>query len=212
MDFVGITFLKTKVSEALGGFYMSFVRKVVSLFGCILVIVFFTGCGDVNFLTEGYNVSDDCEIIGDDFKDDFEKEETSEDASFFTLFEETSGSEPSGIEFEAVFVRKTGESGVVDAVYRDVSTGVMYVWIDSGYSGTGLSVMLNAEGSPLIYHEKIEDYDFSDRFEQVYDDVFVDIETKVMYLRADGAGCSGISVMFGSDGKPLTYKEGISKS
>lgn len=185
---------------------MSFLRKVVSLFGCILIIVVFTGCSVINNQAEGYNLSDECEVIVDDVKDDSKKDETSDNASFFELFEETSASNPSGIEFEVVYERGNGETCVVDAVYRDVSTGVMYVWIDSGYSGTGLSVMLNADGFPIIYHEKTEDYDFSLRFEQVYDDVFVDTETKVMYLRADGAGHSGISVMFGSDGKPLTYK------
>ena len=188
---------------------MSFSRKVVSLFGCIVVMVVFTGCGIISSQTEGNNISDEGELIVDDVKDDSKKDETSDDASFFELFEETTDSETSGIEFEVVFERGTEESCVVDAVYRDVSTGVMYVWIDSGYSGTGLSVMLNAEGLPLVYHEKTEDYDFSKRFEQVYDDVFVDVETKVMYLCAEGGGYSGISVMFGSDGKPLTYKDGV---
>lgn len=187
---------------------MSFLRKVVSLFGCILVIAVFTGCSVINNQSDGYNISDECEVILDDVKDDSKKDETSTDASFFELFEETGVSNPSGIEFAVVYEREPGDTGIVDAVYRDVSNGVMYVWIDSGYSGTGLSVMLNVDGSPLIYHEKTEDYDFSERFEQVYDDVFIDTETKVMYLLAEGAGHSGISVMFGSDGKPLTYKGG----
>lgn len=187
---------------------MSFVRRVVSLFGCIVVLVVFTGCGVIFNQTDGNTISDECEMVVDDVKDDSKEKETSENASFFELFEEETGSKSSGVEFAVVFEKGIGDSCVVDAVYRDVATGVMYVWIDSGYSGNGLSVMLNAQGQPIIYHEKTEEYDFSQRFEQVYDDIFVDVETKVMYLRADGAGHSGISVMFGSDGKPLTYKAG----
>lgn len=191
---------------------MSFLRKVVSLFGCVVVMVAFTGCGAIISQTEGNNISEDCEVIADDVRKDSERVVTSDSASFFELFEEDGSSEASEIEFAVVYERANGASGVVDGVYRDTSTGVMYVWIESPYSGSGLSVMLDAEGLPLIYSEKIKEYDFSQRFEQVYDDVFVDTETKVMYLRADGGGYSGISVMFGSDGKPLTYESGVPSS
>lgn len=39
-----------------------------------------------------------------------------------------------------------------NAVFVDNVTGVCYLWRASGYSG-GLTVMLDADGSPLIYKE-----------------------------------------------------------
>ena len=43
----------------------------------------------------------------------------------------------------------------VDAIVVDKETGVMYLWCKAGYGG-GLSVMLDADGKPLIYEG---DYD-----------------------------------------------------
>lgn len=45
------------------------------------------------------------------------------------------------------------ESGLNYSIYADKDTGVMYLYMASG-SGGGLTVMLNADGTPKIWQEE----------------------------------------------------------
>ena len=44
-------------------------------------------------------------------------------------------------------------SGRNHLIYADKDTGVMYLYMGSGY-GSGLTVMLNADGTPKIWQEE----------------------------------------------------------
>lgn len=44
-------------------------------------------------------------------------------------------------------------SGRNHFIYADKDTGVMYLYMESGY-GSGLTVMLNADGTPKIWQEE----------------------------------------------------------
>ena len=52
--------------------------------------------------------------------------------------------------FEKVY-KQGGLSGC--EIFVDTETGVQYLFCQSGYAG-GLTPLLDAEGKPLIYHEK----------------------------------------------------------
>lgn len=62
-----------------------------------------------------------------------------------------SKSEPKYNPFDGRFVRYN--AGYFEDVIVDTVTGVCYLWRSQSYQG-GLSVMLDADGSPLIYKEE----------------------------------------------------------
>lgn len=50
--------------------------------------------------------------------------------------------------FKSIALKETTE----DYIYVDLETGVMYLFVKNSY-GAGLTVMVDAEGKPLIYTE-----------------------------------------------------------
>lgn len=58
--------------------------------------------------------------------------------------------ESSAKRFEKVHSERLGVLGKVE-ILRDTSTGVCYVWRSDG-SGGGLTVLVGADGKPLVDH------------------------------------------------------------
>lgn len=55
--------------------------------------------------------------------------------------------------FEMVHYEKgsaLGKDNGDKIIYRDTETGVLYLWVRGGASGSGLTVMVDADGNPLI--------------------------------------------------------------
>ena len=88
------------------------------------------------------------------------------------------------------------------SIYVDTETLVMY-WYCNHESGGGLSVMLNADGSPKLYNKDTSKY----RVIPINNNnsIYVDPETNVMYFCLELESGSGLSVMLNSDGSPKLY-------
>lgn len=87
-------------------------------------------------------------------------------------------------------------------IYVDVETRVMYFYLELEH-GSGLSVMLNPDGSPKLYNNQTSIYKVSElSFASL---IYVDTETNVMYLYATNESGSGLSVMLNPDGSPKLY-------
>ena len=91
-----------------------------------------------------------------------------------------------------------------ESIYVDTETGVMYLWQAGHYQG-GLTVMLNSDGTPKVYNKDANTY------ENVYnissESIYVDTETKVMYLWRTGYAKGGLTVMLNADGTPKIYNK-----
>ena len=93
-------------------------------------------------------------------------------------------------------------------IFVDYETNVMYTWYKSGY-GAGMSVMLNADGTPKLYDETSSKY--TNVYDITYTTIFVDYETNVMYTWYKSGYGAGMSVMLNADGTPKLYDETASK-
>ena len=89
-------------------------------------------------------------------------------------------------------------------IFVDSETNVMYTWYKSGYGG-GMSIMLNADGTPKVYDKTTSKYtdtrDISDTR------IFVDSETNVMYTWYKRGYGGGMSVMLNADGSSKLYEQ-----
>ena len=99
----------------------------------------------------------------------------------------------SGCGYEISETGRTSNISTED-IYVDAETGVMYLW-QTGYYKGGLSVMVNADGTPKVYKEDTNTY------KNVYnissEDIYVDAETGVMYLWQTGYyKGGGLSTLF----------------
>ena len=94
-------------------------------------------------------------------------------------------------------------------IFVDYETNVMYAWHKSGY-GAGMSVMLNADGSPKLYDKSTSKY-ANNITDIIYTDIFVDYETNVMYTWHKSGYGAGMSVMLNADGSPKLYDKSTSK-
>ena len=103
----------------------------------------------------------------------------------------------SGCGYEISETERTYNISTED-IYVDAETGVMYLW-QTGYYKGGLSVMLNADGTPKVYQD-------TNTYENIHnissEDIYVDAETGVMYLWQTGYYKGGLSVMLNADGTP----------
>ena len=95
-----------------------------------------------------------------------------------------------------------------DWVYVDTETNVMY-WYSEHIQAGGLSVMLNADGSPKTYDAETSKYKVTEI--ESNDRVYVDTETNVMYWYSGHIQAGGLSVMLNADGSPKTYDAETSK-
>lgn len=87
-------------------------------------------------------------------------------------------------------------------ILLDSETNVMYLWYYEG-----LSVMLNADGTPKLYDESTSEYTHVRDIRDVWiPQILVDSENGVMYLMYEG----GMSVMLNADGTPKLYDESTS--
>ena len=87
-------------------------------------------------------------------------------------------------------------------IFVDYETNVMYTWYKSGY-GAGMSVMLNADGTPKLYDETTSKY--TNVYDITYTTIFVDYETNVMYTWYKSGYGAGMSVMLNADGLPKLH-------
>lgn len=87
-------------------------------------------------------------------------------------------------------------------VYVDSETKVMYWYVGHGYGG-GLSIMLEADGSPKLYDEANSIYDVTEIASRNW--VYVDIESRVMYWYVGHGYGGGLDIMLESDGFPKLY-------
>ena len=89
-------------------------------------------------------------------------------------------------------------------IFVDYETNVMYTWYKSGY-GAGMSIMLNADGSPKLYDESTSKY--TNIHDISYTTIFVDYETNVMYTWHKSGYGAGMSIMLNADGSPKIHKQ-----
>ena len=89
-------------------------------------------------------------------------------------------------------------------IFVDSETNVMYTWYKSGY-GAGMSIMLNADGSPKLYDQSTSKY--TDTIDISKTRIFVDSETNVMYTWYKSGYGAGMSIMLNADGSPKAYKQ-----
>ena len=89
-------------------------------------------------------------------------------------------------------------------IFVDPETNVMYTWYKSGY-GAGMSIMLNADGSPKVYDSSTSKYSNINDISNTK--IFVDPETNVMYTWYKSGYGAGMSVMLDADGSAKTYKQ-----
>ncbi len=93
-------------------------------------------------------------------------------------------------------------------VYVDTETNVMYWYSGHGYGG-GLSLMLNADGTPKIYDAETSKYNVTEIKSNNW--VYVDTETNVMYWYSGHGYGGGLSLMLNADGTPKIYDAETSK-
>ena len=93
-------------------------------------------------------------------------------------------------------------------IYVDTETNVMY-WYDSHGYGGGLTVMLNADGTPKLYNSETSKYDATEISSSAR--IYVDTETNVMYWYDSHGYGGGLTVMFNADGTPKLYNSETSK-
>ena len=108
-------------------------------------------------------------------------------------------------------------------IWVDRETNVQYLWLAYNYAG-GLTVLVDAEGKPLLYGEKTSRRkgQVDDRFFKLYTQgggfnancqIWVDRETNVNYIwHTDGfwqvgSYAGGLTVLLDGEGKPLLYRE-----
>ena len=82
-------------------------------------------------------------------------------------------------------------------VYVDTETNVMYWYSGHSYGG-GLSIMLNADGSPKLYDKETSKYDVTEIKSNNW--VYVDTETNVMYWYSGHGYGGGLSPMLDQSG------------
>ena len=87
-------------------------------------------------------------------------------------------------------------------IYVDTETNVMY-WCNLQNHGNDISVMLNADGTPKLY-TPLSNYTITEIDSDA--NIFVDVETNVMYWYATEEYGIGLTVMFNADGSPKLYK------
>ena len=87
-------------------------------------------------------------------------------------------------------------------IYVDTETNVMY-WCNLQSYGNDISVMLNADGTPKLY-TPLSDYTITEIGSDA--NIFVDVETNVMYWYAMEEYGIGLTVMLNADGTPKLYK------
>lgn len=87
-------------------------------------------------------------------------------------------------------------------VYVDSETNVMYWYVGHGYGG-GLSIMLEADGSPKLYDKENSIYDVTEIISNNW--VYVDTESRVMYWYVGHGYGGGLDIMLKADGSPKRY-------
>ena len=93
---------------------------------------------------------------------------------------------------------------IYEKIYVDGETGVMYL-CEHGYLEDTICVMLNTDGTPRVYNADESNYSkvhyiFSSN--DIYEKIYVDGETGVMYLCEHGYLEDAICVMLNADGTP----------
>ena len=89
-------------------------------------------------------------------------------------------------------------------IFVDYETNVMYSWYKSGY-GAGMSVMLNADGTPKLYDKTTTKY--TNLHDITYTTIIVDYETNVMYTWYKSGYGAGMSVMLNAGGLPKLHNQ-----
>ena len=103
---------------------------------------------------------------------------------------------------------KVAEIDSYEKIYVDSETNVMYLFDIHGY-GVGLTLMVNADGTPKLYNSKTSKYKVT-KIES-REKIYVDSETNVMYLFGVYGYDGGLTLMVNADGTPKIYNSKTSK-